>query len=49
VVAVQPGVGGMLIRGFEEYRGGAVLQEWEVTPLDQVLGDDGLKHWNWPR
>lgn len=49
VVAVQPGVGGMLIRGFEEYRGGAVLQEWEVTPLDQVIGKDGLKHWNWPR
>ena len=49
VVAVQPGVGGMLIRGFEEYRGGAVLQEWEVTPLDQVVGEDGLKHWNWPR
>jgi hypothetical protein len=39
----------MLIRGFEEYRGGAVLQELEITPLDQVLGDDGLKHWNWPR
>ena len=49
VVAVQPGAGGMLIRGYEEYGGGAVLQEWEVTPLDQVLGDDGLKHWNWPR
>lgn len=47
VVAVQAGVGGMLIRGFEEYRGCAVLQEWEVTPLDQVIGNDGLKRWNW--
>lgn len=49
VVVVQPGVGGMLIRGFEEYRGGAVLQEWEVTPLEQVSGEGGLKHWKWPR
>lgn len=49
VVAVEAGVGGMLIRGFEEHRGGAVLQEWEVMPLDQVIGEDGLKHWNWPR
>jgi len=49
VVSVLPGVGGMLIRGFEEYCGGAVLQEWEVTPLEQVIGEDGLKHWNWPR
>lgn len=49
VVAVQPGVGGMLIRGFEEYHGGAVLQEWEVTPLDQIVDEEGLKRWNWPR
>lgn len=49
LISVQPGVGGMLIRGFEEHRGAAVLQEWEVTPLEQHTGEDGLKHWNWPR
>jgi len=49
VVVVLPGVGGMVIRGFEEHCGAAVLQEWEVTPLDHVVGEDGLKHWNWPR
>lgn len=46
VVSVQPGVGGMLIRGYEEYRGGAVLQEWAVTPLETVLGPDGRCRWN---
>ena len=47
VVAILSGVGGMLLRGFEEYKGAAVLQEWEVAPLEQIIGPDGLKRWNW--
>lgn len=49
VLAIRHGVGGMLIRGFEESRGRAVLQEWDATPLDQVLGPNGLLSWNWPK
>ncbi len=49
VIGIGPGVGGMLVRGFEEHRGAAVLQEWEVTPLETVVGADGLRRWNWPR
>ena len=47
VVVVHPGVGGMLLRGYEEHRGSGVLQEWEVTPLEHVIGPDGLNRWNW--
>ena len=46
VVQVCAGVGGMLVRGFEEYRGTAVLQEWEVAPLETIIGADGLHRWN---
>lgn len=46
IVRVSAGVGGMLVRGFEEYRGAAVLQEWEVTPLETIVGPDGLHRWN---
>ena len=46
IVQVTAGVGGMLVRGFEEYRGAAVLQEWEVTPLETIVGEDGLQRWN---
>ncbi len=49
MIGIRPGVGGMLVRGFEEHRGAAVLQEWEVTPLETVIGADGRRRWNWPR
>lgn len=49
MIGIRPGVGGMLVRGFEEHRGAAVLQEWEITPLETVIGADGQRRWNWPR
>lgn len=36
----------MLIRGLEECAGRAVLQEWEVVPLERVVGEDGLQRWD---
>lgn len=47
VVGIAPGVGGLLIRGFEESGSRAVLQEWEVSPLQGVRGEDGLVRWDW--
>ena len=47
VVMLAAGVGGLLIRGYEESGGRAVLQEWEVTPLQGVRGEDGLVRWDW--
>lgn len=49
VIAIQNGVGGMLVRGFEQAGDRAVLQEWEVRPLEQIIGPDGLQRWNWPK
>lgn len=46
VVGISAGVGGLLIRGFEECEGRAVLQEWEVSPLQGVRGEDGLVRWD---
>lgn len=43
VICVLPGVGGMIIRGFEECRGAAVLQEWEVTPVESITAGVGAK------
>lgn len=47
VVCILPGVGGMRVRGFERHRDAAVLQEWEVEPLEKLIGADGLLRWNW--
>jgi hypothetical protein len=49
VIGVHAGVGGMLVRGFEERHEAAVLQEWEVTPLEHIVDQDGLSRWNWSR
>lgn len=49
VIGIRHGVGGMLIRGFEQHRGAAVLQEWVVTPLETMIGADGRRRWNWSR
>lgn len=38
----------MFIRGYEEHRGGAVLQEWECTQVPMVLGPDGFARWDVP-
>lgn len=45
VVAIHPGTGGMFVRGYEEHRGAAVLQEWEVVPLERVIGPNGIQLW----
>jgi hypothetical protein len=49
VTGIRPGVGGVLIRGFEEYRGASVLQKWEVTPLENLIGANGRRRRNGPR
>ena len=46
VHAVLGGGGGMLIRGYEEHRGAAVLQEWEVTPVGYFVDEKGIKRWD---
>lgn len=46
VVCIASGVGGLLIRGYEESGGRAVMQEWEVSPLQGVRGEDGLVRWD---
>jgi len=38
----------MFIRGYEEHRGGAVLQEWECKPVHMVRGADGHASWDIP-
>ena len=38
----------MFIRGYEEHRGGAVLQEWECRPLQMIRGPDGHAQWDIP-
>ena len=47
VVTIRAGVGGFLARGYERHGETAVLQEWEVTPLEKIVGQDGLARWNW--
>ena len=49
VIGTPPSVGGMLIRGVEAHRGAVVCQEWEVTPLETVIGADGRRRSNGPR
>ncbi|THF55896.1 hypothetical protein [Pseudothauera rhizosphaerae] len=48
VVILSGASGGMLIRGYEECRGAAVLQEWEVRPLAAAISQDGIARWEWP-
>lgn len=48
VVCFSAGSGGFLVRGIEQHNGCAVLQEWIVTPLECVVGEDGLCRWNFP-
>jgi len=38
----------MRLRGYEEHRGAAVLQEWECTQVPMVIGPDGLTRWDVP-
>jgi hypothetical protein len=49
VIGIRLGVGDMLIRGVEAHRGAVVWQEWEVTPLETVIGADGRRRWNGAR
>lgn len=46
VLSILAGV--IRIRGYEEYRGAAVLQEWECTQVPMVIGPDGLTRWDVP-
>lgn len=47
VVTIRTGVGGFLAQRYERHGETAVLQEWEVTPLEKIVGQDGLARWNW--
>lgn len=47
LVVIQNGVGGMLMRGFEEHKGVAVMQEWEILPLEITLDANGVRRWIW--